>query len=79
MTININGLCKYLGPVWIRGIYAIFVFSPKYIFAKVGVVWICGIWPRKIKVTPRKNSARKARKYILRLFVPKYILAKIRK
>jgi hypothetical protein len=29
MTININGLCKYLGPVWIRGIYAIFVFSQK--------------------------------------------------
>jgi hypothetical protein len=35
-----------LGPVWIRGIYAKVVFSPKYIFAKVGVVWIRGIFDR---------------------------------
>jgi hypothetical protein len=68
MTININGLCKYLGPVWIRGIYAIFVFSPKYIFAKVGVVWIRGI--TRGDITARKISG---------LFVPKYILPKIRK
>jgi hypothetical protein len=26
--------------VWIRGIYVKIVFWPKYIFAKVGVVWI---------------------------------------
>jgi hypothetical protein len=37
---------KMLGPVWIRGIYAKVVFSPKYIFAKVGVVWIRGIFDR---------------------------------
>jgi hypothetical protein len=54
-----------LGPVWIRGIYAKIVFSPKYIFAKVGVVWIRGIFDRLAAQDQSDVAQNQARKYMV--------------
>jgi hypothetical protein len=70
-----------LGPVWIRGIYAIFVFSPKYILErKDDVLSRCDVtdFARRHSDFARPND-RKYRESKRPRFLRKYILAKIRK